>query len=419
MSRRSLKPKATNLSRRGFFAGVGLTGATAVLASCAESSEKSPDGEGLASDKKGTAPEAQSAGLSSKETTIPFDGPHQAGIETAPQTHALLVAYHVKQGFRDAKGLRRIMRIWTPDARRLTQGERPLADLESELSQAPRNLTITVGWGPRLISDAKLEDKVPGWTKNNRDGLPKFAGDKLGKDFSGGDLVLQICGDDLTAVSHAARILTRGVRDFADPAWTQRGFIDSPTGETPRNLLGFKDGTAIPRTPEEYDEAIWDDQGGSAMVVRRVVYDMPAWESLDRDSREVVFGRTIETGAPLGGKDEFDEVDLNKVNDHGLPAIDPHSHVGITAGEGTNMRRRAYNWDGEITALGSTGLIFICFQNDPDEAFTPLQKRLAKGDRLNQWITHVGSAVFWCPPGTDGVSATSQGGFWGESVLGG
>ncbi|WP_246394682.1 Dyp-type peroxidase [Corynebacterium anserum] len=397
------------LSRRGFFAGLGMAGTAAVIASC------SPDGK--SKDKNGTTPDNQSAGHSSEDTRIDFDGEHQAGIKTAPQTHALVVAYDLKnrdsldKGQRTADRLRRVMRIWTDDARSMTQGRVPLADLEAELTKAPMNLTITVGWGPQLLEKAELLDKVPAWVKNNVHGLPAFKGDKLNPEFSGGDIVLQICGDDLTAVSHAARVLTRGCRDFVVPRWTQRGFVDAPTGETPRNLLGFKDGTAIPRTDEEYDKAIWDELGGTAMVIRRIVFDIPAWEILDRDSREVVFGRSIVSGAPLGGQDEFDEVDLNKLDPTGIPFIDPHSHVGISAGEGKFMRRRAYNWDGEITPLGSSGLIFICFQNDPDKAFTPLQKRLAESDRLNQWITHVGSAVFWCPPGTQ------EGAYWGSGVL--
>ncbi|WP_288813807.1 Dyp-type peroxidase [uncultured Corynebacterium sp.] len=407
-----------NISRRGFFAGAGLTGATAVIASCAKSEE--PQAGSPRGDQNGTSPQEVSAGRATDQTVIAFDGPHQAGIATAPQTHALLVAYRVGGQRRDREGLGRIMKIWTNDARSLTQGHKPLADLESELAADPRNLTITVGWGPQLIVDAGLKDKTPQWVMKNRDGLPSFTGDKLDPKFSGGDLILQICGDDLTAVSHAARVLTRSVRDFAQPIWTQRGFIDSPTGETPRNLLGFKDGTAIPRSEEDYQKNIWDEQGGSAMVVRRVVYDMPGWEALDRSSREVVFGRTIDSGAPLGKSEEFDNVDLNAVGEDGLPLIDAHSHVGITAGEGVAMRRRAYNWDGEITELGSTGLIFICFQADPDTAFTPLQKRLAENDRLNQWTTHVGSAVFWCPGGTgsaDGNGGAGEGAYWGENLL--
>ncbi|WP_408925652.1 Dyp-type peroxidase [Corynebacterium sp. YSMAA1_1_F7] len=390
-------------TRRGFFAGLGMTGAASVLAACSTAEDSA------ASDGQGDADDGASI------RTISFDGVHQAGIQEDSQTHALVVAFNMKRNNVPKGGLKknltRLMRIWTGDARSMTQGETALADLEPELTVAPQNLTITMGWGPRLIKDVDLIDEAPAWVKKNLNGLPKFKGDKLDNAFGAADVVLQICGDSLTAVSHAARVLTRGGRDYATPKWTQRGFVDSPTGETPRNLLGFKDGTAIPRTDAEYDEAIWDDQGGSAMVVRRIVFDMPGWEKLDRKSREVVFGRHVDTGAPLGGKDEFDPVDLNKSGEDGLPLIDERSHVGISVGEGSRIRRRAYNWDNEVTPLGNSGLIFICFQNDPDEAFTPLQKRLAEKDRLNTWITHVGSAVFWVLPGTQ------NGAHWGQQFL--
>ena len=192
------------------------------------------------------------------------------------------------------------MVIWTGDARSMTQGETALADLESELTAAPLNLTVTVGWSPKLIHDAELVSATPKWVKDHREGLPPFKGDRLTDDFSHGDLVLQVCGDDLTAVSHAVRVLTRGGQDYCRPRWIQRGFVDSPQGQTPRNLLGFKDGTANPANDAEFEDAIWDDQGGTSMVVRRIVYDMPDWEALDRQSREVVFGRTIDEAHWVG-----------------------------------------------------------------------------------------------------------------------
>lgn len=400
-----------NVSRRGFFAGLGLVGTAGVLAACnTDTSTNSTD----ATTAGGEQPPILSA-RSTDRTTIPFDGAHQAGIQTPSQANAVVVAFDLnREGLSPRelrRNLRRLMVIWTGDARSMTQGETALADLESELTAAPLNLTVTVGWSPKLIADAKLDSKTPSWVKNHQQGLPPFKGDRLNEDFSHGDVVLQVCGDDLTAVSHAVRVLTRGGQDYCRPRWIQRGFVDSPQGQTPRNLLGFKDGTANPANDAEYDETIWDDQGGTSMVVRRIVYDMPDWEALDRPSREVVFGRTIKEGAPLGGVAETDPVDLNKVDQTGLPYIDPRSHVGIAAGNGKRMRRRAYNWDGEISPLGSTGLIFISFQDDPEQGFSELQRRLADKDRLNRWITHVGSALFWCPPGTQ------SGAYWGQKVL--
>lgn len=400
-----------NVSRRGFFAGLGLVGTASVLAACnTDTSNSNSEKSGAEGDKSPIL-----TARSTDRTVVAFDGAHQAGIQTPSQAHAFVIAFDLKRKGLDAKGLRknlrRLMVIWTGDARSMTQGETALADLESELTAAPLNLTVTVGWSPKLIHDAELVSATPKWVKDHREGLPPFKGDRLNDDFSHGDLVLQVCGDDLTAVSHAVRVLTRGGQDYCSPRWIQRGFVDSPQGQTPRNLLGFKDGTANPANDAEFEDTIWDDQGGTSMVVRRIVYDMPDWEALDRKSREVVFGRTIDEGAPLGGEKETDPVDLNKADETGIPFIDPRSHVGIAAGNGKRMRRRAYNWDGEISPLGSTGLIFISFQDDPEGGFSELQRRLAEKDRLNRWITHVGSALFWCPPGTH------SGAYWGQKVL--
>ena len=122
-----------------------------------------------------------------------------------------------------------------------------------------------------------------------------------------------------------------------------------------------------------------------------------------------------------------DGVTINKIGDDGLPLIDAHSHVALATsrnGNAERMLRRAYNYDLPVTAgaaglqdadlidLSDTGLIFTCFQRDPGTSFIPVQRRLAEGDRLNEWITHVGSAVFHVPGGTTGDS------YWGEDLLG-
>ena len=394
-------PGLFNVSRRGLFAGVGAAGAAAVLASCAE-------GEG----RGGGMP--NSSGDIEEKLTVPFDGARQAGIQTPHQSHGLIVAFDFHNAnSREAlrKDLRRLMRVWTPDARKLTQGEAALADLEPELNLQPGNLTITVGWSPALIKKIGSLDEVPKWVSSHVKGLPKFKGDDLDPAFSDGDVVVQMCGEDLTTLSHAMRVLTRGGRDYVKPRWTQRGFVDIREGQTARNLMGFKDGTVIPRTDEEFDNAVWDERNGTSMIVRRVTFDMPGWEALDRESRENVFGRKAISGAPLTGEDEFDDPDLNAVDKTGLPVIDPKSHVGITAGEGKHMLRRPFNWDGEVNEHGDSGLIFICFQEDPDTSFTPLQHRLAENDRLNQWITHTGSGVYWVLPGTE------PGSYWGQQIL--
>ena len=134
------------LSRRGFFAGLGAAGAASVFTAATAS--------GTA-----TATEQDNADVAASKKTIDFDGPHQAGIRTAPQSHALLIAYDFKDGEENKQNMERLMRIWTKDARSMTQGEPALADLEGELSKIPDNLTITVGWGPTLIDKLKLSSK--------------------------------------------------------------------------------------------------------------------------------------------------------------------------------------------------------------------------------------------------------------------
>ena len=161
--------------------------------------------------------------------------------------------------------------------------------------------------------------------------------------------------------------------------------------------------------------------GGTCMVVRRIYQDMEEWDKLDLLSRNLVFGRDQTTGAPLSGGDEKTDADYKKTDDTGLPVIDPNSHMAKSANSMLHgpdqFRRRAYNYD-LAPAPGQTfksnqGLIFICFQKDPIAQFTTIQDRLDAGDRLNQWITHIGSAVFAILPGTGEGRDT----YWGQSLL--
>ena len=41
----------------------------------------------------------------------------------------------------------------------------------------------------------------------------------------------------------------------------------------------------------------------------------------------------------------------------------------------------------------------------------PIQQALAGSDVMNEYIQHIGSAVFACPPGVD------ETGWWGQTLL--
>jgi deferrochelatase/peroxidase EfeB len=53
-----------------------------------------------------------------------------------------------------------------------------------------------------------------------------------------------------------------------------------------------------------------------------------------------------------------------------------------------------------------------CYQRDPRRQFIPIQRQLAALDSLNQFISHIGSAIFACPPGG------APGAYVGEGLLG-
>lgn len=410
MSTTSMRGTDHRLSRRGFLGGVGGLGGLGVLGASAACSSAQETAQQTAQDAPAQA-------------TVPFDGTHQAGVTTPPQSHNTTVAFSLRDGVgRD--GVERLLRIWTDDARRLCSGTDVLADLEPELSANTAKLTVTCGFGLGLYEAAGAADKAPSWLKP----LPHFTGDMLDERWGDRDIVLQICGNDRTTVSHALRVLVRGGADYARPSWSQTGFLDIPVDAdgdegTPRSLFGFKDGSINPRTEAEFDDQVWNDDGGTCMIVRRIAFDMPEWESVDRNTREIAMGRTIGEGGPLSGGGEFEEADLTATGSDGLPMIDTHSHVGLAAprnGDAERMLRRAYNYDLPVTdplgdaglvELSDTGMIFISFQQDPETSFIPVQRRLAEGDRLNEWIDHVGSAVFHVPGGTSGD------GIWGGELF--
>ncbi|WP_433876870.1 Dyp-type peroxidase [Sinomonas atrocyanea] len=353
--------------------------------------------------------------------TVPFFGEHQAGVDTSPQAHAALVGLDLRDGV-DRDGLRRMMRLLSDDAARLTQGAPALADTEPELAVVPARLTVTFGVGPRFVQRAG--GQTPEWLRP----LPAFGIDRLRPEFSGGDLLLQIAADDPVTVAHASRMLLKDARSFASVRWVQRGFRraygSTPTGTTMRNLFGQVDGTAnpVPGTPG-FDEVVWSGQGwmagGTGAVVRRIHMDLDGWDALDPTGKEASVGRRLVDGAPLTGGSEHDEPDFSATTPLGFPAIADYSHVRRARGEqpaapSERIFRRGYNYDDTPVGddVSNSGLLFISFQADVDRQFVPIQRRLDELDLLNRWTTPIGSAVFAIPPGC------REGGYIGETLLG-
>lgn len=346
--------------------------------------------------------------------TVPFHGPRQAGIDTPAQAHAIFLALTLKPGT-DRHGIQRMLRLLSDDAARLTQGRATLADTEPELAATPARMTVTFGFGPRMLQRT-APALAPSWLRP----LPAFGIDRLQEAYSGGDLLLQLCGDDPMSLAHARRMLLKDARAFADVHWVQAGFRGArgtqPDGTTMRNLFGQVDGTANPAPGSEAAERIvWGGgdgplrltpwvPGGTSLVLRRIAMDLDSWDELDRPGKEQVIGRRLGTGAPLTGTAERDAPDLGAVNGLGFPVISDVAHLrrSRTANPDQSMLRRAYNYDdGPQESVSNAGLLFAAYQCDVDQQYVPIQRRLAESDHLNLWTTPVGSAVFAIPPGCD------------------
>lgn len=346
--------------------------------------------------------------------TEPFHGDRQAGVDTEPQAHVALVGFDVRPGVgRDR--LVGVLKVWTDDAARLTQGGPALADTEPELARNPSRLTVTVGFGPGVFSTAGLEHLRPRWLRP----LPAYPIDRLEDRWSGGDLLLQVCADDPMTVAHAVRVLSKDVRSSVTVRWTQRGFRPArgaaPRGTTMRNLMGQLDGTVNPEPgTADFERVVRCDPtvdpdtpawlaGGTSLVLRRIRIEMDTWDEIDPVTRGVALGRRQDTGAPLTGTREHDEPDFRS-GDLGIPTIAPNSHIARASDLGRRdeqIFRRGYNYDEmpEPGQVSNSGLLFVSFQANPDRQYLPIQARLAEADLLNTWTTPIGSAVFVVPPG--------------------
>ena len=188
--------------------------------------------------------------------------------------------------------------------------------------------------------------------------LPAFSADELQEGISGGDICIQACSDDAQVALHAVRNLARLAEGAATVAWSQSGLGKSSTlardGKTPRNLFGFKDGTANIRSNSDFDDFVWASSGdgpawmagGTYLVARKVEMILETWDNEDLTEQQEVFGRTKGTGAPLSGGSERTRPNFRATGANGEPMIDPHSHIALAApGRAGRILRRGYNYE--------------------------------------------------------------------------
>ena len=399
------------ISRRAFIKKAGMMGAGAMMA---PSIMKLLFG--------GTSPKDALA-LEEANQAIPFYGKRQSGVTTPIQRQVYFAVLDLAT--EDLETIRGIFKSWTAYIARMMQGELveayksntmlPPTDTGEAVGMGTERLTITVGVSPSFLEKLNLTGKkLP-----ELEDLPKFARDQLQEAFTGGDICIQACAEDAQVAFHAVRNLLRKGREHLTLKWSQTGYAAiTSQGSTPRNLFGFKDGTANVTSQDDFDRVIWCDQdnwmkNGTYLIVRRVQMHLETWDRTSLKEQENTFGRHRDSGAPLGAVDEFDPVDLELKDDKGNLVIPEDCHVRLAKEVGEEIYRRAFSYANGIdprTGQFDAGLLFISFQKDPQQ-FIKVQKNLGTKDKLNEYITHVGSGLFAILPGVE------EGGYLGQSLF--
>ena len=372
---------------------LGLSGASAFFANKEQGSKNIADGQ----------------------EEISFYGKHQAGITTPMQKNIYFVVLDLRTT--DKNELIQLFKEWTDYSEKLVNGDLvkkdgsnallPPSDTGETVGLNPYRLTLTFGVSASFLTKLGLEKKRP---KLFRD-LPAFPKEQLREQYTGGDIVIQACADDEQVAFHAVRNLIRKGRNKVTMKWSQSGFAAiGDRMETPRNLFGFKDGTANVTTEKDFDKVVWADsqdwmKNGSYMAVRRIIMHLETWDRTNLQEQENTFGRYKESGAPFGKQNEFDEVDLS------LLPVD--SHVRLAKEVDLPILRRSYSYSDGIdpkTGQFDAGLLFIAFQKDPDR-FVKIQTNLGADDKMNEYVTHIGSGLFAC------FGGVKEGGYIGQDLF--
>jgi deferrochelatase/peroxidase EfeB len=415
------KERAPRPSRRGFLvttaglvAGSGIGGAAA----------------------RATAAEAKSSAAATptgKPRIVPFWGKHQCGIVTPAQTHTYFASFDLVTTQRNE--VVEMLQRWTLAAACMSSGqpaESPARDAQSSAADTgdviglpPSRLTLTFGFGVELfVKDGKDRYGLAARRPEALVDMPAFAGDQLVRTRTGGDLSVQACADDAHVAFHAVRQLARLAVDVAQIRWAQTGFMaDFGAQATPRNLMGFKDGTANPAVsdPGAMDQFVWVGsegpawmQGGSYVVARRSRIALEHWDRTSVSFQEQTLGRSKSSGAPLGKKKEFDPPDLDATDHEGNLVIPENSHVRLAnhaSNEGARILRRSYSYNDGVSFTAErwppwhqgmeydAGLLFVCYQRDPRSGFIKIFERMSKFDMMNQFVTNTGGGLFACPGG--------------------
>ncbi len=408
------------LNRRRFLLGASAIAATSAI--------------GLLEGQQWWGDRANAA--TSQPNVISFLGQHQSGIVTPDVATALVVALDVTA--KSPADLARLFQILTQRIQYLMTGG-TLESLDTKYppsgsgilgsSFSPDNLTVTVAVGASLFDDRY---GLTALRPRHLTEMPKFPNDRLDPSLCHGDLLLQFCANHNETNIHALRDILKQLSGLAVLRWQINGFQqpDSdphPNRTTVRNMMGFKDGTANlnPNDTRLMNRLVWVQPnqsepawaaGGSYQVVRVIRMFVEFWDRTPLDEQEEIFGRSRETGAPLGYKHEEDIPNYSKDPKGKLIPLDAHIRLAnprTAKTEANRILRKGFHYSRGIDKAGQMdmGLLFISFQQDVQRGFETVQNRL-NGEPLEEYIKTIGGGYFFTLPG---VTAKNQ--YLGQSLL--
>lgn len=359
------------------------------------------------------------------QESVPFWGPHQAGIVTPRPCAGLMAAFHVLA--EDRAELERLLRTLSARIAFLTQGG-PQTDPDPLLPPAgsgllgpvvrPDALTITVSVGASLFDE---RFGLAAHRPRHLQPMQAHPNDALDAALCHGDVSIQLCAHTPDTVLHALRDLLKHLPDLLLLHWKQEGSV-APTAataptESARNFLGFRDGSANPDAADaqamqrivwvapDSGEPAWA-VGGSYQAVRIIRNFVERWDRTPLREQEAIMGRRKASGAPLDADHSHGEQavpDYTRDPEGQATPLDAHIRLAnprTPASAANLMLRRPYNYSNGLSRSGQLdmGLLFICYQADLEKGFLTVQRRL-DGEPLEEYIKPVGGGIFFTLPG--------------------